>query len=186
MSLLRCNCHMRSLGSLCVVMIFCPVKHEPVRVPRGFRKMPLRMQCGPVQTPYGLWNNLRPVLHTSMGQNTGSVERIQQSTKNRTNPQRGHPPSLIRVFAAGYALDWQTRTQSFFIRTAESKTQLGAHAISVLSCTLVHISQLVRILITIVCLHALKQTELKFHVLRKRSNEQWKQQCYIYWQCVLS
>ena len=74
MSLLRCNCHMRSLGSLCVLMIFCPVKHEPVCVPRGFRKMPLRMQCGPVQTPYGLWNNLRPVLHTSMGQNTRSVE----------------------------------------------------------------------------------------------------------------
>ena len=35
-----------------------------------------------------------------------------------------------------YALNWQTRTQSFFIRTAESnQTELGAHAISVLSCT---------------------------------------------------
>ena len=35
-----------------------------------------------------------------------------------------------------YALNWQTRTQSFFIRTAESnQTEVGAHAISVLSCT---------------------------------------------------
>ena len=32
-----------------------------------------------------------------------------------------------------YALNWQTRTKSFFIRTAESnQTELGAHAISVL------------------------------------------------------
>ena len=35
-----------------------------------------------------------------------------------------------------YALNWHTRTQSFSIRTAESnQTELGAHAISVLSCT---------------------------------------------------
>ena len=29
------------------------------------------MQCGPVQTPYGLWNNLRPVLQTTMEQIQG-------------------------------------------------------------------------------------------------------------------
>ena len=90
------------------------------------------MQCGPVQTPDGLWNNLRPVLQTSMGQiSMGAVwithdslraqhrrklisesstclsfshglygpVRLQQSSKHRTNPQRDHPPSLIRVFA---------------------------------------------------------------------------------------
>ena len=35
-----------------------------------------------------------------------------------------------------YALIWQPRTQGFFIRTAESnQAELGAHAISVLSCT---------------------------------------------------
>ena len=40
-----------------------------------------------------------------------------------------------------YALNWQTWTQSFFIRTVESnQTELGAHAISVLSCTGSHIS----------------------------------------------
>ena len=44
---------------------------EPVRVPHGFRKVLLRMQYGPVQTPYGLWNSLQPVLQTSMGQIQG-------------------------------------------------------------------------------------------------------------------
>ena len=40
-----------------------------------------------------------------------------------------------------YTLNWQTRTKSFFIRTGESnQTELGAHAISVLSCTGSHIS----------------------------------------------
>ena len=35
-----------------------------------------------------------------------------------------------------YALNWQERTQNFFIQTAESnQTALSAHAISVLSCT---------------------------------------------------
>ena len=44
---------MRSPGVLCVLAIFGPVQ---------FVKVPLRMQCGHVQTPYGLWNNLRTVL----------------------------------------------------------------------------------------------------------------------------
>ena len=66
-----------------------------------------------------------------------------------------------------YALQWQTRTQSFFIRTAESnQTELGAHAISV-CCAQVDISQLLRIFTTIICLHVLKQAELKLHVSRQ-------------------
>ena len=70
-SVLRGNCHMRSSGSLCFLATFDPVQHEHVCVPLGFWKVSIRMQCGPVQTPYGLWNNLRPVLQTSMGQIQG-------------------------------------------------------------------------------------------------------------------
>ena len=44
------------------------MKSVHVPVPHGFRKVSLRVQCGPVQMPYGLWNNLWPVLQTNMGQ----------------------------------------------------------------------------------------------------------------------
>ena len=72
--------------------------------------------------------------------------RVQQSSNNRSNPHRGHPPSLIRVFAMR------------LIGKQGHKASSYEHAISVLSCTLIHILQLLRIFTTIVCLHVLKQT----------------------------
>ena len=56
------------------------------------------------------------------------------------NIEKSYKP-VARYQCFRYALNWQTRTQSFFIRTAESnQTELGAHAISVLSCTGWHIT----------------------------------------------
>ena len=81
--------------------------------------------------------------------------RVQQSSKNLTNPQHGHLPSLIRVFAMRLTGKQGHKASSY--ETAESnQTELGAHAISVLSWTLVHISQLLCIFITIICFHDLK------------------------------
>ena len=59
------NCHMRSPGCLCVLAIL--VQYTMNSYAYGFRKVPLRMQCGPVYMPYGLWITLRPVLQNSMG-----------------------------------------------------------------------------------------------------------------------
>ena len=97
--------------------------------------MPLWMQCGSVQMSYRLWSNLRPVLQTRMGE-----IQVQKSSKNRTNPQQGHLPSLIRVFAMRF-IGKQGHKASSYDRIAESnQTELGAHAISVLSCTGSHIT----------------------------------------------
>ena len=63
--------HAFSLFSLCSLANFGQVQREPVCVTRGFRRVSLQMQCGPMQAPYGLWNNQRPVLQTSMGQILG-------------------------------------------------------------------------------------------------------------------
>ena len=65
-----------------------------------------------------------------------------------------------------YVLNWQTRTQSFFIRTSLIKLS-WAHMPFRLCCSQVHISQLLRNFISLVCLHALKQTELKLHVFKQ-------------------
>ena len=72
-------------------------------------------------------------------------------------------------FRCALTSNWQTRAQSFLIRTAESnQIELGAHAIIFWFCCLqVHISELLRNFITLVCVHKLKQTELKLHVFRQ-------------------
>ena len=80
--------------------------------------------------------------------------------ENRTNPQRGHPPSLIRVFH--YALNWQTRAQSFLIRTETS----WAHMPFRFCRAQVHIS-VVTYFHSNSLLACFKQTELKLHVLRQ-------------------
>ena len=143
----------------------------PAQVPHGFRKVSLQMQCGPVQTPYGLWNNLLPVLQTvcdkyrasrthkygcrldhewhSAG-SKASVAHLWKLYMLIFQPRpirrlRTRPPIIEKSYKPAaqssaqsdqgfrYALNWQTRTQSFFIRTAESnQTELGAHDISVL------------------------------------------------------
>ena len=85
-----------------------------------------------------------------------------------------------------YALNWQIRTQSFFIQTADSnQTELGAHAISVLSCTGSHIT-----VVTYFHNHSLlacfETNIIKTSCFEVMSYEKWKQKCYIYYQCVLS
>ena len=163
--------------------------------------MPIRMQCGPVQTPYRLWNNLRTVLH-QYGANTWPVEsinlgavwtmhdslwaqnrrkpisesstcssfthglyghvRVQKSSKT---PQRNHPPSLIRVFAMRLIGKQGHKASSYEQRSLIKLS--WAHMQFRFCRAQFQISQLLRIFITIVCLHALKQTELKLHVLRQ-------------------
>ena len=78
-------------------------------------------------------------------------------TKNRTTPQRGHTPSLIRIFAV--------RLKDTKLR---SRIKLSWSHMPFRFChAQVHISQLLRNFITIVCFHTLKQTEFKLHVLRQ-------------------
>ena len=56
--------------------------------------------------------------------------RLQQSSKKCTKPAARLSTQSDQGFR--YALNWQTRTQNFFILTAESnQTELGARAISV-------------------------------------------------------
>ena len=134
-SLLRCNCHMHSPGSVCVLKIFCPGEHASVRVPRRFRRCPFacsadsiqaleqptasladqyRANTGPVKptSMAAIWttrnslqaqNQQKPISESSTCSSFthglyGPIW-VQQSSKNCTNQQRGHPPSLIRVFA---------------------------------------------------------------------------------------
>ena len=118
---------MRSLGTLCVLAVFGPVWHEPVRVPYEYRKVSLGMQCGPMQMPYGLWNTLRlksciTVWGKFRACRTHKYGRLSdharlstgpKSSRNRTNPQRGHPPSLIRVFAMRLIAKQRHKTSSY-------------------------------------------------------------------------
>ena len=80
------------LPVLCVLLRFlahCSI--EPICVSYGFRKVPLRMQCGPVQSPYGLWNTIRPVLKISMGQIQGrrihTYGRLSDHERLSTSPK---------------------------------------------------------------------------------------------------
>ena len=213
-SLLRCSCHMRSPGSLCVLVIFSSIawtRTRTQRVSEGAPSDAVRARADSVRAleqpipsladKYGA--NKGPVEPTNMGtiwtthdslraQNRRKPisERstcssfthglygpiwVQQSSENRTNPQPVHPPSLIRVFAIICA-NWQTRTQSFFMRTAESnQTKLGAHAISVLSCTRSHITVVMYFHNNslLVCIETNRiKTSFFFEVM---SNEKWKQ-----------
>ena len=127
--LLRCNYHMRSPGSLCLLAQYS-MNHVYPRVlesapsdavwARADAVWALKQPMAIFSDRYGA--NTGPVEPTSMGavwtmhyslraQNprkpisesstcsslTHRAIRIQQSSKNRTNQQRGHPPSLIRV-----------------------------------------------------------------------------------------
>ena len=93
------------------------------------------------------------------------LARIQISSKNRTNPQSGHPPSLIRVFAMRLIGKQGHKPSSY---EQWSLLKLGwAHMPFRFCRSQVHASHLLRIFITIVCLHALKLTKLKLHVLRQ-------------------
>ena len=127
--LLRCNYHMRSPGSLCLLAQYS-MNHVYLT---GFGKCPFGCSVGPCrrrmgfETTYGhffrpVWGKCRAcrthqhgavwAMHYSLrAQNprkpisesstcsslTHRAIRVQQSSKNRTNQQRGHPPSLIRV-----------------------------------------------------------------------------------------
>ena len=85
--------------------------------------------------------------------------------KTIQNPQRGHPPMLIRDFAMRVIGKQGHKASSYEQR---SLIKLSWSHMPFRFChAQVHISQLLRIFITIVCLHALKQTELKLHVLRQ-------------------
>ena len=91
--------------------------------------------------------------------------RVQTSSKKQTNPQRGHPPSLIRVFAMRL-IGKQGHKATLYKQRSLIKLS-WAHMPFRFCRAQVHISRLLRIFITIVCLHALKQTELKLYVLKQ-------------------
>ena len=75
-----------------------------------------------------------------------SPVRVQKASKTRTNPQRGHAPSLIRVFAM-LLIDKQGHKASSYEQRSLNQTELDAHA---RFCrTQVHISVL-HIFVTIV------------------------------------
>ena len=65
--------------------------------------------------------------------------RVQKIIENRTNPQRSHLPSLISVLAMRL-IGKQGHKASSYEQRSLNQTELGAHAISVLSCTGSHIS----------------------------------------------
>ena len=91
--------------------------------------------------------------------------RVQISSKNRTNPQRGHPSSLIRIFAMRLIGKQGHKASSYEQRSLLKLS--WAHMPFRFCRAQVNTSQLLRIFVTIVCLHALKQTKLKLHVLRQ-------------------
>ena len=96
------------------------------------RKVPLRMQCGPVQTPYGLWNTLRPVLQNRIGANIGHVEPMDAFRRTLYGPKIVGSPSLkavhahltATVYTAPYGSNRKTR--SAVIRPVWSEFSLCA------------------------------------------------------------
>ena len=83
---LRCNCHMRSPGSLCVLTIVCPVQHEPVHYPSGFGRCPFGCCAGPCRRRRAL-EQLTASLADLHGVNTGFVERHLDHTRLSTSPK---------------------------------------------------------------------------------------------------
>ena len=119
-------------------------------------------------------NNLyRPQIDGSPSLKAQHAHLSPMAIRSRTGPtiiEKSYKPAARSSAQSDqwfcYVLNWQTRTQSFFIRTSLIKLS-WAHTPFRLSCAQVHISQLLRNFKTTVCLHALKQTELKLHVLRQ-------------------
>ena len=128
---------------------------NPYVYPPGFGRCSFRCSAGPCRqrtgfgTTYGQsCNNTWPVEPTSMGTIWTMHDSLQAQNRWKPISERSTCSSFTHGLYSQsdqgfrYARNWQTRTQSFFIRTVEyNQTQMDAHAISVLLCTLIHISQ---------------------------------------------
>ena len=108
--------------------------HDSLRAQN--RRKPISESCACSSFSHGLDGTIR-------------VQNMEKSYKPAA-PSSAQSDQCFR-----YALNWQTRTQGFFVRTAESnQTELGAMPFRFCRAQ-VDISQLLRIFITIVCLHVL-------------------------------
>ena len=191
-------------GSLCVLPIFVPVYHEPVRVPRGFRKVsPFECSVGPCRrrtgfgTTYG--QSCKPVWGEYRACRTYKYGRLLNHARPSTDPKSseahfwklymlifqprtrqrstGHPPSLISVFAMRLIGKQGHKASSYEQRS--NQTELGAHVISVLSCTGWHITA-VTYFHNNNLLACVETNRIKTSCFEAMSNEKWKQKCYIY------
>ena len=174
---------MRSPGYLCVLAIFWPSIAWPERVPYRFRKA-VRARAGAVRALEQPTASLADQYEANTGPVESTCMGVFWTTHDSLRAQNHRKPifesCICSSFSHGlYTAPYGSKNQRKIVRftaarlSAQSdhgfryalnwQTELGAHAVSVLSCTGSQISCYV----FSQQLHALKQTELKLHVLRQ-------------------